>query len=53
MAFTFGHQLFVLSLGCQWVRVIAVDVYPPTPAATLQKSLEKVQLIADRAASLS
>lgn len=46
LAFNFGLRFFVVFLGCLRAGVVAVPVYPPSPAA-LKKSLRKMQLIVD------
>lgn len=49
LAFNFGLRFFVVFLGCLRAGVVAVPVYPPSPAA-LKKSLRKLQLIVDSCA---
>lgn len=46
LAFNFGLRFFVVFLGCLRAGIIAVPVYPPSPA-TLKKSLRKLQLVVD------
>lgn len=46
LAFNFGLRFFAVFLGCLRAGVVAVPVYPPSPA-TLKKSLVKLQLIVD------
>lgn len=46
LVFNFGLPFFVVFLGCLRAGVVAVPVYPPSPA-NLRKSLHKLQLVVD------